>query len=223
MIWSSLSQSLTPHQRETVSPLLSSRIAILGGSPGTGKTFTAAQIIKSTAAEHGETSIKIAAPTGKAAVRINESMQKHGVYIRARTIHSMLGVQEADGGGGWSFVHNRSNPLECQFLVVDESSMIDCDLMASLLAARPRGCSILFVGDVGQLPPVGHGAPLRDMIAAGIPYGELTEIQRNAGAIVNACAAIRRGESFEQFVCSDAEKTRERNLIWWRAWNTSKQ
>lgn len=171
-------------------------IGILGGGPGTGKTYTAARLIRELLTIAGGESIAVAAPTGKAAVRITESLHNYGVNLRATTIHSLLKVAEADGGG-WIFEHNRGNPLPFSFLVIDESSMIDTDLMASLMSARAPGCRILFVGDVNQLPPVGHGAPLRDLIKAGLPCGELTEIHRNEGGIVQACADMRSGKRFE--------------------------
>jgi exodeoxyribonuclease V alpha subunit len=191
-------EPLTDHQREAMIKAIGQGcIGILAGSPGTGKTFTAAAAIKCAVAAYGRQAVAACAPTGKAAVRLSESLQAAGVKLRARTIHSLLGVDQADGeGGGWSFVHNATNPLHSALVVVDESSMIDVDLMASLLAARARGCLMLFIGDVNQLAPVGHGAPLRDMIEAGVPCGELREIRRNSGAIVEACAAMRDGLEF---------------------------
>jgi exodeoxyribonuclease V alpha subunit len=80
--------------------------------------------------------------------------------------------------------------LPHSFILVDEASMLDTDIMFSLLAARAPGTHIIFVGDTNQLPPVGHGAPLRDFIMAGVPHGQLTEIQRNSGQIVKTCAEI---------------------------------
>lgn len=193
---------LTEHQRDRLRNALVGRICSLGGSPGTGKTFTAAALIRRIIAEHGQEWIAVVAPTGKAAVRISEALAEYKLPIRARTIHSTLGIDrssvaEKSESDGWGFTHHERNPLPFRFVVVDESSMIDTDLMASLLRACATGTHVLFVGDVNQLSPVGHGAPLRDLIAAGVPYGELTEIHRNAGMIVKACAAIRDGKRFE--------------------------
>lgn len=165
-------------------------IGILAGSPGTGKSFTAAVLIRELIRQHGEDMVAVAAPTGKAAVRVSEAMDRYSIPLRATTIHRLLKVESGDSGG-WSFVHGEGNPLPYKFVVIDESSMIDAGLMANLLAARGSGTHVLFIGDPYQLPPVGHGAPLRDMIAAGLPCGELREIRRNAGAIVRACAEIR--------------------------------
>lgn len=187
---------LSEHQVEQLRRATTHNLGILGGSPGTGKTFTAAQLISALAEVVGINQIAAAAPTGKAAVRLTEAMQGYKIPLVARTIHSLLKV-ESSGGDGWSFAFNRSNPLPFKVIVVDEASMIDTDLAASLFAARARGTLMLVTGDVNQLPPVGHGAPLRDMIAAGVPYGELKEIRRNEGGIVQACADIRDGEPFK--------------------------
>ena len=194
---------LSQHQQDRLASVFDGEklpaVWILGGSPGTGKTFCAASFIRQLGAQHGFDNIAVCAPTGKAAVRITEAMKANDIPLRARTIHSLLGVMQAeDGGGGeWGFRHCQGDPLPFRFVVVDESSMIDAGLMASLLSARGTGTGIAFIGDVNQLAPVGHGAPLRDMIAAGLPYAELTEIQRNSGLIVESCASIRDGRKFD--------------------------
>lgn len=201
----------TPHQVDSIGASLAGVIGILGGSPGTGKTFTAAALIKAIVSEVGEESVAICAPTGKAAVRITEAMQGYGINLRARTIHSTLGVMSTNGG--FSFQHNEANPLPHRFIIVDESSMIDTNLMRSLLSARSRGTHVLFVGDINQLLPVGHGAPIRDMIRAGIPYGELREVRRNSGAIVQACADMRDGKKFRVHSVDEAGKEEGANLV----------
>lgn len=218
---------ISEHQQERLTLALSGVIAVLGGRPGTGKTYTAAALIMALRKLGGADSLAVAAPTGKAAVRVTEALAACGVPIRATTIHSLLKVNPLVGSaGGWAFVHNQHNPLPQRFIIVDESSMIDTALMASLLAARAAGTHILFVGDVHQLAPVGHGAPLRDMIAAELPYGELREIRRNSGAIVRVCSAIvdqqpwtgcekidiEAGENLGIFTAATPEKQTERIL-----------
>jgi len=196
---------LSDHQREKLAAAISGTIGSLGGSPGTGKTTVAAKLIAALIADHGTRSVAIAAPTGKAAVRISEAMNGHGVSVQARTIHSLLGVQHVNAIKGWTFNHNEIDPLSFKFVVIDECSMCDCSLMASLLAAIGKGTRLLLVGDVNQLAPVGHGAPLRDLIAAGIPYGELREIRRNSGRIVQACAEMRDGSVFRDSTAIDID------------------
>jgi exodeoxyribonuclease V alpha subunit len=186
---------LTPHQSTQLHLATSGPIGILGGGPGTGKTFTVASLCQRLSASVGLEQVAVGAPTGKAAVRVTETLASHGVSLRARTWHSLL-----RGGVESGFEHNESNPLPFRVLIGDESSMVDTDLMAAILRARATGTLVLLVGDVHQLPPVGHGAPLRDLIAAGLPYGELTEIKRNSGGIVEACHAIRQGRRWE---CGD--------------------
>lgn len=189
---------LSAHQHEQLEKALRGPVAVFAGSPGTGKTYTAARLISKIIDRYGAHQVAVVAPTGKAAVRITEALIDYDIGLKARTIHSYLGVKDAadEMGGGWAFAHNRSNPVAERFVIVDESSMIDTALMASLLKAmRPDG-HLLLVGDIQQLPPVGHGAPLRDFLAAGVPSGELREIRRNSGAIVGACAKIRDQEPF---------------------------
>lgn len=181
---------ISPHQQEQAGRAMAGRIGILAGRPGTGKTYTVAAIIKELSRRLGGTSsIAACAPTGKAAVRFTEALGLAGVNITATTTHSLLRVSSSDNGR-FSFEYNERYPLQKLFIFVDETSMKDAWLMAALLAARGKGTSILFVGDINQLAPVGHGAPLRDMIAAGVPCGELTEIRRNAGQIVATCKEI---------------------------------
>lgn len=175
---------------------------MLTGSPGTGKTFATAAIVREMIDRLGRNAIALAAPTGKAAVRITDALQRAGVpNLIATTIHTLLGI-ERDGhdGEGWNFKHNATNPLPYKIVIVDESSMLDTTLAADLLDACAPGTHVLFVGDPEQLPPVGHGSPLRDMIAAGLPNGELSEIKRQDGRpgnmIIEACAAIRNRRPF---------------------------
>lgn len=188
--------SVSEHQKQELAKAIAAPIGVFGGGPGTGKTFTGARLIAVVQAAFGAETVAVAAPTGKAAVRITEVMQGYGVAIRARTIHSLLGVAQRSEGEGWGFTHDEHNPLAERFIFIDESSMIDTDLMASLLRACAPGTHLLLIGDTAQLPPVGHGAPLRDLIAAGVPFGELTEIRRNSGTIVTACHQIRAGKPF---------------------------
>ncbi len=181
-------------QLTELSKALGGVIGLLTGSPGTGKTYIAAVVIREIIRQCGDSAVAMAAPTGKAAVRLTEAMQANGIPVAAVTIHRLLIVQASTDG--WSFHHAADNPLPFKYVFIDESSMLDTSLMAALLDARAPGTHYLFLGDPNQLAPVGHGAPLRDMIAAGIPCGELREIRRNSGRIVQACADIRDKRKF---------------------------
>lgn len=201
---------LSDHQRGEYTTAACGSIGILGGRPGTGKTFSLARILS--AVPSGNSAV--CAPTGKAAVRITESLQRAGVHgVRATTIHSLLVPSRDEYSGQWAFEHNEKNPLNLDWIFVDEASMVDCPLAASLLEARKPGCRILFVGDVNQLAPVGFGAPLRDMAAAGVPYGELTAIFRNAGRIVRCCHGIIDKHQFEPSPALDLAAESPENLL----------
>lgn len=213
LLWpdASRASSLSDHQRDKLALAMAARLGLLLGTPGTGKTYTTGALVDVLAEDYGMRSIAVCAPTGKAAVRMSAAMHRAGVPLRATTIHQLLEIgANGHDGGDWQFKRNAKNPLDQRFVIVDEASMVDTDLAAALFAALGAETHLLFVGDPYQLPPVGHGAPLRDLIAAGVPYGELTEIQRNAGLIVRACAAIRAGEDFE--ACDRFEEEAGRNL-----------
>lgn len=198
--WPELAQgALTTHQLTQLQAATAQRFGILTGGPGTGKTFTAAAAIRAVVERHGHGSIAICAPTGKAAVRISEAMATNNLPLQATTIHRLLCPGDLGyGTGNWNFMRNERLPLDVDFVVVDEASMIDADLLAALLRAA-KNSAVLLIGDQHQLPPVGQGAPLRDLLAvagplANVPRGELTELHRNSGAIVRACQAIKSGQ-----------------------------
>ena len=185
---------LSRHQSAAVLKLRKSWgcIRILGGGPGTGKTFVLSHIVKGLLQEAGKDSIALAAPTGKAAVRITESLAAAGIRLRATTWHSLLGFNP---GGG--FRYNEKNPLPHIVIIGDEMSMQDTDMACRAFAARRKGCLFFLIGDIHQLPPVGHGAPLRDMIRSGVPYAELHEVRRNSGEIVTQCHKMRAEEKID--------------------------
>lgn len=180
---------LTDEQQAAVEMIKIHQFSILTGGPGTGKTTTVKEIL--TWAEGKRLSISQCAPTGKAAKRMMEATDRY-----AMTIHSLLGATMENNEFVFGF--NGLNPLPCDFLIVDEVSMVTNNLMADLLRAVDAGhTKVLFVGDHGQLPSVGPGAVLRDMLASkSIPHVELTRIHRNSGEIVKACHRINKGELY---------------------------
>lgn len=178
--------SLSQSQKDAVCLALTSKALVITGGPGTGKTTLVNSILKILAAKQLE--ILLAAPTGRAAKRMTETTGRE-----AKTIHRLLEFDPQSFG----FKRGRDNPLEADLIVIDESSMVDVVLMNKLLAAVPDSAALMIVGDVDQLPSVGPGAVLADIITSGaVPTVRLTEIFRQAAAskiIVNA-HRINKGE-----------------------------
>lgn len=202
------------HQVEKLKHATQAAVGIFCGGPGTGKSHTLAYLARAIIADYGRSAVAVCAPTGKAANRARESLRLAGLSdIRVSTIHTLLQIgRNGHDGDGWGFQRNAGNPLEVKFLLVDEPSMIDTALMASLLDACATGTQILLIGDPNQLPPVGHGAPLRDLIAAGVPCGQLSEVRRNAGTIVHACRAIHQGDPINADMDIDLAAEPPKNL-----------
>ena len=177
--------ALAPGQADAVRVALSSKVSVITGGPGVGKTTIVNSILLILSAKGVE--ILLCAPTGRAAKRMSEA-----TGFEAKTIHRLLEVDPRTGG----FKRNGENPLDCGLLVVDETSMVDVMLMRALLAAIPDGAALLVVGDVDQLPSVGPGQVLADIIASGaVPVARLTEVFRQAARsrIVTTAHGINRG------------------------------
>lgn len=181
-----LSIELASQQKAAVAAALDTKVQIITGGPGTGKSTITNAIMSIT--EQLSPKILLAAPTGRAAKRMTEITGR-----KASTIHSLLEFDFSN----YSFKRKRDNPLDCDLLIVDESSMIDTMLMWSLLKAVPDHARLILVGDINQLPSVGPGNVLKDIInSKSITVSMLTEIFRQAAGsriIVNA-HRINRGE-----------------------------
>jgi len=180
--------TLAPNQAKAVRESLHAKLLVITGGPGTGKTTIIKAIIK--LHEVAGMRMLLGAPTGRAAKRMAEATGHE-----AKTIHRMLEYSPKDNVG---FRRNEENPLEADLIVIDETSMVDTLLMHQLLKAVPKEASLILVGDVDQLPSVGPGNVLRDIIESGqVPCVRLNEIFRQAQEsliIVNA-HRINRGES----------------------------
>ena len=177
--------SLSPLQQSAVRSALTSKVSVLTGGPGTGKTTALQMLIN--ALNEGDYQYRLASPTGRAAKRLGEA-----TGVEASTIHRLLGFAPGEGG----FEHDESNPLPADMVVIDEASMLDLWLFHNLLKALQPTTHLLLVGDVDQLPSVGAGNVLRDVIDSGIAsVTRLTQIfrQDDASHIVSNAHRINQG------------------------------
>ena len=183
------SSHLTGEQLEVLEHALHNGLLVVTGGPGTGKTTTIRALL--TTFQLMKQKVLLAAPTGRAAKRVTEATGQE-----AFTIHRMLEYSYTEGEG-FRFQRNEDNPVDARVVIIDEASMVDLMLMYNLLKALPAGCRLVMVGDVDQLPAVGAGNVLRDLISAGnIPCFRLNYIFRQAREsmiIVNA-HRVNQGE-----------------------------
>ncbi len=182
-----LGLTLAQAQRKAIAMALCSNIFILTGGPGTGKTTTLNGLIQQLKQEGAK--VALAAPTGRAAKRMSEV-----TGLEAKTLHRLLEVDFHNGGG---FRRNEKNPLPFTTIIVDEVSMVDVQLLEALLRAMRLSCRLVLVGDCDQLPSVGAGNLLGDLLASDlVPTVRLTEIFRQASSslIVTNAHSIVRGE-----------------------------
>ncbi len=178
--------SLAEEQKEAIYTATQSKVMVLTGGPGTGKTTIVNAIIQLFNCVKAK--ILLAAPTGRAAKRMAEACKRE-----SKTIHRLLEYNPGEDG----FMRNEDNPLACSLLIVDEASMMDTMLFYHLLKATPLGTTLIFVGDVHQLPSVGPGNVLKDIIASqSMPVVELTEIfrQSSQSEIIRNAHLINHGQ-----------------------------
>lgn len=203
-----------PTQRKAIEMALNNQISILTGGPGTGKTTVVRAIVelyadlnglsldpKEWAKEGKPFPIALAAPTGRAAKRLSES-----TGLPAMTIHRLLGFT------GQDTEDTEGRPVEASLIIIDETSMLDCWLAHQLLKAVPETSQVVLVGDQDQLPPVGPGQVLKDLLASGrLPVVELQDIYRQAdgSSIIELAHAMKSGKTTQDLL----SKTKDRSFI----------
>ena len=210
-----ISLTLAESQKAAVGLALSSKVLVITGGPGVGKTTIVNAILRILSAKDAR--LLLCAPTGRAAKRMNEA-----TGLEAKTIHRLLEVDPKKGG----FRKNTENPLDCDLLVIDETSMVDVLLMQALLKAVPDEAALLVIGDIDQLASVGPGQVLADIITSlAVPVVRLTEVFRQAAKSQIIVSAHRineghipnlgkpEGESDFYFVAADDPETAVLRII----------
>ena len=188
--------SYDPLQADAIMSAMNAQVMVLTGGPGTGKTTVTRGIIE--AFLQNKLKVALAAPTGRAAKRMQEA-----TGMEAKTIHRLLEYRPDDG-----FLCDQANPLDAQAVIVDESSMIDTFLMNALLRALKTGTRVILIGDIDQLPSVGAGNVLRDIIDSEmVPTVRLTKIFRQAltSKIIENCHRVNEGQMPDIRVKKDSD------------------
>jgi exodeoxyribonuclease V alpha subunit len=188
---------LTAEQRAALRGVFAHRLSLITGGPGTGKTASIRAIAAAATEQGGR--VLLVAPTGRAAIRMSEASG-----VRARTVHSALGWIPGEGP-----THDEQDPLRCDLLIVDETSMANLELLVTLLRAVDERTHVVLVGDADQLAPVGAGKPFAELVGAdSVPTVRLTHIFRQAAGsmIVQGAHAIRRGEMPELTPVADMRR-----------------
>ncbi len=200
-----------PENRQKLAALLaiSRRLAIVTGGPGTGKTSTVVKMLDILLEETPDIQVRLAAPTGKAATRLNDSIrtwaEDHEQNVEVKTLHRLLGVRR----DGRTWRHGPGNPVDADLLIIDEASMIDLPMMHRLLAALREDTRLILLGDPNQLPSVDTGNVLADLCAGSVgfseefssfaaPYVGSVQVTGNAHRLTNAICTLERSYRFHE-------------------------
>lgn len=184
-----VSDTLNEEQKEAVALALTQRLSLITGGPGTGKTYTAIQLVQSFLAKKPAAKVVLAAPTGKAVSRLEKAFDKD-TRVLARTLHSLLRISQ-----NTAFVEEEGVWIDADFILVDECSMIDAALFSYFLSSIPKKARVVLMGDADQLPPVETGSLFADLIdSKQVPYVRLkTSLRSNQQEILSLAQAAKEG------------------------------
>lgn len=185
--------NLSEEQESAVKKALENRFSVITGGPGTGKTYIVKPLVESFQRIYPGAEVRLCAPTGKAARRLGQA-----AGMKAETVHAMLKIKSVNKK--YSSPYGKNYPFSADLIVVDEASMLDIFMLEKITtAADSNNAKVVFIGDPDQLPPVGPGSPLKDLIKY-LPTAELTEIRRRSrgSAITQNAYRLLKGEELEQ-------------------------